>query len=68
MTDNNIIERGVDATKLNDTPVYQKILNTLIDESVQTCASSKMEDKDKREAAWHRYQSIVSMHGTFSAI
>ena len=62
-----IIEKGLDAQKFIENPIYQKVLNTLIDESIGAWATAKIEEKDKREAAWHKYQSISSIHGTLQS-
>ena len=62
-----IIERGLEAKQFLENPIYQKVLNTLIDESIGAWATAKMEEKDKREAAWHKYQSVSSLHGTLQS-
>ena len=62
-----IIDRGSDAKKFIEVPIYQKVLNSLIDECIGAWASSKIEEKEKREAFWHRYQAAVSMHSTLQS-
>ena len=62
-----IIDRGNDAKKFIEVPIYQKVLNSLIDECIGAWASSKIEEKEKREAFWHRYQAAVSMHSTLQS-
>ena len=42
-----IIERGLEAKQFLENPIYQKVLNTLIDESIGAWATAKMEEKDK---------------------
>ena len=62
-----IIDRGNDAKKFIEVPIYQKVLNSLIGECIGAWASSKIEEKEKREAFWHRYQAAVSMHSTLQS-
>ena len=63
----NVIDRGLDAQKFIEAPIYQKVLNSLIDECIGAWASSKIEEKEKRDAFWHRYQSAISMHSTLQS-
>ena len=68
-----VLERGLDAKKFIEAPIYQKVLNNLIDECIGAWASSKIEEKEE-EMYWHRYQSsncsalntsiLGSIHGT----
>ena len=63
----NVIDRGLDAKKFIEAPIYQKVLNGLIDECIGAWASSKFEEKEKRDMYWHRYQSAIAMHSTFQS-
>ncbi len=62
-----VLERGLDAKKFIEASIYQKVLNNLIDECISAWASSKIEEKEKREAFWHRYQSTIAMHSTLQS-
>ena len=62
-----VIDRGLEAKKFIEAPVYQKVLNSLIDDCVGAWASSKIEEKEKRDMFWHRYQSAISMHSTLQS-
>ena len=44
-----VLERGLDAKKFIEAPIYQKVLNNLIDECIGAWASSKIEEKEKEE-------------------
>ena len=62
-----VIDRGLEAKKFIEAPVYQKVLNSLIDECVAAWATSKIEEKEKRDMFWHRYQSAIAMHSTLQS-
>ena len=62
-----IIDKGNDAKKFIEVPIYQKVLNNLIDECIGAWASSKIEEKEKRDMYWHRYQSAISLHSTLQS-
>ena len=62
-----VIDRGLEAKKFIEAPVYQKVLNSLIDDCVGAWASSKIEEKEKRDMFWHRYQSAIAMHSTLQS-
>ena len=62
-----VLERGLDAKKFIEAPIYQKVLNNLIDECIGAWASSKIEEKEKREMYWHRYQSSIALHSTLQS-
>ena len=44
----NVIDRGLDSKKFIEAPIYQKVLNGLIDECIGAWASTKIEEKEKR--------------------
>jgi hypothetical protein len=62
-----VIDRGLEAKKFIEAPIYQKVLNSLIDDCVGAWASSKIEEKEKRDMFWHRYQSAIAMHSTLQS-
>ena len=62
-----VIDRGLEAKKFIKAPIYQKVLNNLIDDCVGAWASSKIEEKEKRDMFWHRYQSAIAMHSTLQS-
>ena len=63
----DIIERGVHAEQLIKSKAYVKVMNYLIDEAISAWATTKLEQKDTREGAWHRYHAIVAVQGTLQA-
>ena len=42
-----VIDRGLEAKKFIKAPIYQKVLNNLIDDCVGAWASSKIEEKEE---------------------
>ena len=54
----------MEAKQFLENPIYQKVLNTLIDESIGARATAKMEEKDKREALGTNINRVSSLHGT----
>ena len=50
----DIIDRGVQADQLLKNKSYTKVMNWLVDEAISTWATTKLEQKELREGAWHR--------------
>ena len=63
----DIIDRGVQADQLLKNQSYTKVMNWLVDEAISTWATTKLEQKELREGAWHRYQAIVAVQGTLQS-
>ena len=59
----DIIERGVQAEQLIKNKSYATVMNYLVDEAISTWVTTKLEQKELREGAWHRYQAIVAVQG-----
>lgn len=63
----DIIDRGVQADQVIKSKSYTKVMNWLVDEAISTWATTKLENKELREGAWHRYQAIVAIQGTLQS-
>ena len=63
----DIIERGVQAEQLIKNKSYATVMNYLVDEAISAWVTTKLEQKELREGAWHRYQSIVAVQATLQS-
>ena len=59
-----LIRMGEEAENLLDNPAFTSVVNNLVDQSFQSFTSSKPNQKDERERAYHHYKALVEIVST----
>jgi len=62
-----LIEEGNDAEELLQAPAFNRTVNTLADQSVQTFLNSEPDNSEARDQAYRHYRAVVDIVSTLKS-
>lgn len=67
MDETQLIEEGNDAEELLQAPAFNRTVNTLADQSVQTFLNSEPDNSEARDQAYRHYRAVVDIVSTLKS-